>query len=117
MPNENVQIQFDIWIDKGLRRPLGAGTIAENVTNLGNSQLTHFIYFLHIQTSYFLNKKNTDKKVKISLFNYAKNVCLEKEPVTVRIAGDAYLGYDLAQIGELHQPLLYRYIYIYILKC
>ena len=27
-------------------------------------------------------------------------VCSEKEPVTVRIAGDAYLGYDLAQIGE-----------------
>ena len=32
-------------------------------------------------------------------------LCLEKEPVTVRVAGDAYLGYDLAQIGEkTHHP-------------
>ena len=37
-PNENFQIQFDSWIDKGLRRPLGAGgTIAQNVTNLGTA--------------------------------------------------------------------------------
>ena len=28
------------------------------------------------------------------------NSITEKEPVTVRIAGDAYLGYDLAQIGD-----------------
>ena len=33
------------------------------------------------------------------------NVYSEKEPVTVRVAGDAYLGYDLAQIGEFSSPL------------
>merc|ERR1719458_752404 len=31
---------------------------------------------------------------------------IEKEPVTVRIAGDAYLGYDLAQIGGSGQPIV-----------
>ena len=43
-PNENFQIQFDSWIDKGLRRPLGAGgTIAQNVTNLGTA-IWHISY-------------------------------------------------------------------------
>ena len=37
-------------------------------------------------------------------------MCSEKEPVTVRIAGDAYLGYDLAQIGEMHHPCIYQII-------
>ena len=42
------------------------------------------------------------KKLKKKMMTY---LCLEKEPVTVRVAGDAYLGYDLAQIGEkTHHP-------------
>ena len=45
-------------------------------------------------------------------------LCLEKEPVTVRVAGDAYLGYDLAQIGETHHiiPIVLYNISFLIIK-
>ena len=41
-------------------------------------------------------------RISVTSFNSLihNNSILEKEPVTVRIAGDAYLGYDLAQIGN-----------------
>ena len=41
-------------------------------------------------------------KISVISFNSLihNNSISEKEPVTVRIAGDAYLGYDLAQIGN-----------------
>ena len=41
-------------------------------------------------------------KISVISFNSLihNNSISEKEPVTVRIAGDAYLGYDLAQIGD-----------------
>ena len=41
-------------------------------------------------------------RISVTSFNSLihNNSISEKEPVTVRIAGDAYLGYDLAQIGD-----------------
>ena len=62
-PNENVEIKFDSWIDAGLRRPLGAGAIAENVTNLRTARTNRHISYISATTRHLIfDEKITQKK-------------------------------------------------------
>ena len=62
-PNENVEIKFDSWIDAGLRRPLGTGAIAENVTNLRTARTNRHISYISATTRHLIfDEKITQKK-------------------------------------------------------
>ena len=62
-PNENVEIKFDSWIDAGLRRPLGTGAIAENVTNLRTARTNRHISYISATTRHLIfDEKITQMK-------------------------------------------------------
>ena len=76
-PNENVEIKFDSWIDAGLRRPLGAGAIAENVTNLRTARTNRHISYISATTRRLIfDEKITQKKNSKSIPFATKICCL-----------------------------------------
>ena len=76
-PNENVEIKFDSWIDAGLRRPLGAGAIAENVTNLRTARTNRHISYISATTRHLIfDEKITQKKNSKSIPFATKICCL-----------------------------------------